>query len=792
MSNLNQQHLKSDEEDENQEREIGENSKEEIGENNEEENGESKEEERGEKSKNADSSDEDTWTRIRIHNGLETNTGKDRVDVHYFPDSESSQIEEIIPKKPKKKKGKQIARKKVTKDVYDFDSDPDNLNSSFERNRTFKRFKKSQITKRLKSEKGKESSTDIDENDDHEFTTARRISKRMRYEDRVVLKIIVSPSNEEGNKEVVERFINFLKCKYSVTLSKQRTSTYDFSLSHLFYYEDSLLNFELEKDPTYKLIQLVEFDHPKYRELSDPSEWILRAAGETGEDGSNDRVEMVKAWKRFYHFIKDQLNKSRVKCGTSIDPLMRHQLLINNLDNLFNSIITNNLMKNAKITYKCEKREKENAEEYYSPNKRLAEKDAVKNWFNSQKYRLLLDENVELWRNTMETRNMSNKDFTRFAQFVKFTLCLISKNRNSVFKFTNKDYIWRKPLWTQDSNDTNYENLQLNCVPEPPQDDSSKPPDCWIIKLSGSGAGIKSQAAQTIFINRPCQDLLHKYSDLKQIFIPDVALDAPFFVNLESKVLPDIQNTKGSLWDKFGQVTNLDKASINTIRRGLEHEVQSSPVALTKIQDIQSHSQETGTGAYYKTSPYVRASFMHKVANKEGANNFVENEEIPEDIQKLREEREENERKKCREAAKSRKRKSQTRKRISQRTRLLPKDRDYLEGVFLDNKYEEIHNALKEKFPPKRVFKRLFYRLLDGHMNSMSDEAKQQLKEIEERIFLTVKEDIESIFKQSWANNSQEMNKVADERICAIIRNSFYYREKNRPCDEDPVFNFKK
>ena len=766
MSNLNQQHLKSDEEDEN------------------------KEEETGEKSKKDDYSDEDTWTRIRILNELETNTGGDRVNVSYCPDSESSQIDEI-PKKPRKKSVIQKKRKKALKDVYDFDSDPDSLNESFGKQC---RFKKSQHLKRLKSGKGKDSSSDFEENDDNEFTTARRISKRMRYEDRVILKNVVPPGNEEGNKEVVEQFKDFLKCRYNVTLSKKKTSTYDFSLSHLFYYEDSLLHFELEKDPTYKLQQLVEFDHTNFRELTNPSEWILRAAGETGEDGSNDRVEMIKAWKRFNFFIKDELNKSRVKCGTDIKQLMRYQILIHNLDDVFKTVTTNNLMKNAKITYNCEKRDKENAEEYYSPNKRLAEKDAVKNWFNSEKYRSFLDEYVDLWRKTMETKNMSNKEFTRFAQFVKFTLCLISKNRNSVFKFTNKDYIWRKPLWTQDSNNTDYENLQLNCVPEPPHDDSSKTPDCWIIKLSGSGAGIKNQAAQTIFINRPCQDLLHKYSDLKQIFIPDAPLDEPFFVNLESKVLPDIPNTKGSLWDKFGQVTNLDKASINTIRRGLEHEVQSSPVALTKIQDIQSHSQETGTGAYYKTSPYVRASFMHKVANKEGANNFVEDEDLPEDIQKLREDREKNERNRCRDAAKSKKKKLQNRKRLSQRTKVLPKDRNYLEGVFLDKNYEEIYNALKEKFPPKKVFKRLFYRLLDGHANNghMSDEVIQQLREIEKRIFLTVKEDIEQTFKQSWANDSQEMNKVADERICAIIRNSFYYQAKNRASDEDPVFNFKK
>ena len=633
--------------------------------------------------------------------------------------------------------------------------------------------------------------SDIDENDDNEFTIARRDAKRMRYEKRVSLKNVVPQGNQMGNKEVVDSFISFLKCKYNVTLGKKKTSTYDSSLNYLFYYEDSLLNFEIGRDPHYKLEQLVNFDHPNFRELSNPSEWILRAAGESGKDGANDRVEMVKCWIRFNHFIRNELNKSRVKSGTSMEKLVRYQMLIHNLDELAKTVSENKLMKNAKITANCDKREKENAEEYYSPNKRLAEVAAVKNWFNSEKYKALLDDCVEIWRKGIETKTTSNKEFTRFAQFVKFTLCLISKNRNSVFKFTNKEYYFRKPLWNQDPNDTDFENLDVNCVPEAPQDRSKKDPDCWIIKLSGFGAGIKSQEAQTIFINKSCQDLLDKYSDLKQVMLPSVPLDDQFFVNLESKPLPDIPSTRGSLWDKFSQVTNLPKASVNTIRRGLEHVVQSSPGALSKIKDIQSHSQETGAGAYFKTSPYVRASFLQKVAAKEGANNIVEDENLPEDIQKLRKEREMNEKNQCYEVAMATKKNVQNRKRLSQRTKLIPKDRDYLQGIFVDQNYDEIYNALKDKFPTNKVFKRLFYRLLDGHMNSMYVQVKQSLVEIEERIFLSVKEEIEKTFQQSWTG-SPEMNHAADERISAIIRNSFYYQEKNRASNEDPVFNFKK
>ena len=728
------------------------------------------------------------WTRVRIHNKLETYTGQEPIKVSFIPETEAiTEIEDYCPLTVKKKDD--ISRRPcpVIDDSLNIESDV-SYEPNFEKNTRGKATlnkKKKKVAKKLTSTTN--SDTEYDEEDDEEFTCNRKMTKCLRYERRVGLKNSVCPSFENGNKEVIERFEKFLKYRYNITSWNRKTSTYKLSLNHLFRYEDSMLNFELRKDSTFKLEYQATFDHPQFRELSDPSEWFLSSAGESGKEGANDRVEKIKAWKRYNIFIKDELNKSRTKCGSGVEELVRYQMLATNLDNLYNTITTNNMMKNAKIASNLQRRERENVEEYLSPNKRLAEKDAVKNWFNSEKYRELLDEMILLWKSAIATKDISKKDFTRFAQFVKFQLCLTSKNRNSVYKFTNSEYGMRMALWIKDSDDF---NLPTNYITSADENNPDEPPNCWIIKLSGSGAGIKNQEAQTIFINKTCQDLLTKYEDLKQLFLPNESLSNPFFVNLDSKPLGDIPNTKGSLWDKFTEVSKLDKASINTIRRGLEHEVQSSPAAVSKIKDIQSHSQDTGKGAYYKTSPYVRAKFMSTVAAKEGANTYIEEEEVPDDIRELRQARELENKLKCQDSVL--KKRTLKRKRISKTTSLLPADRDFLEEILTDENNHEIFTALKKKFPINCKFKRLFYRLLDGYSNSMPDEVKLKLREIEERIFLSVKDDIEKEYEQSWEKGSDKINRVADKKICAVIRNSFYYHEKNKPKSVPHVFKFSK
>ena len=598
------------------------------------------------------------------------------------------------------------------------------------------------------------------------------------------------PCEKSGNTEVIDSFINYLKVRFNVTCNDRKTSTYRFSLGYLFTYEDSLLNYEISKDSSFKLIQLVDFNHSEYRELSDPTDWLMREAGDHSQEAANDRVEGAKAWKRWNRFIRDELNKSRLKHGPSNENLCRYQLLIKNLDDLHDKIDKSNIDKQAKIMQNVAKRAKENAQEYLQPNKRLAEKDCVKNWFNSEIYKTELDEAFKIYWKIMDDGDRDDKDFTKFGQFAKFYLMVTSKNRNAVFNISNYEYRSRTPLWIVDTEEEEDEFLPSGWITEPPSDNPNMPPNVWIIKRSGSGPGIKNQEAQTIYINQACHEILEKYCDIKSELIGNESVDSPFFVKLDGSKLPEIANTRYTLWGKFAKVSNLPKASMNTIRRGLEYEVQKSPAALGRIKEIQSHSQETGSGAYNKLSPLVRACFMNQISNNDSSNS-VPQEELPQRIQEARNKRDEMQRIQCSDAARETiSKKTRNRKGLSKTTRVLPDDRTYLEQIFVNSINTEISEAVKGKFPNNLKFKELFYRLLDGFSGAMPNEKKERLTKIEERIFLSIKKDVENEFCKPWENGSEDMNRSADKKVCAAIRNSIYCHERNKTDDETHVFTF--
>ena len=636
-----------------------------------------------------------------------------------------------------------------------------------------------------------QSDTDVDIEDDEAYTEIRRLNKQARYDKRVLLKKVECVSTLEGNVSVLNLFKEYIRKTYSLTAWNRETSTYKLSIGYIFTYKDSYLNFELKKDPYFKLEHLIKFDCPDFRELEDPTDWIMSLAGPTGKENPDDRVEMIKAWKRFNLFIKEELIKSRPNIDKDVHDLMRFRFVLDSLDSLYKKIDKSKMMSAAKVLSNVNKRERENREEFLSPSKRLAETDVTKNWFKSDIYRSELDKITTIWKDIMnKKKKIGKKEFNRLAYFVKFQLMLTSKNRNSCYKFTNDQYGMRSGLWIPDDQRATFDSLPSEYISEAPQENPDKPANCWIIKLSGAGAGIKNQEAQVIFINQMCQDLLDKYDDIKDILMPDEPGDKAYFVNFDSKPILDIPNTRGSLWQKYASVSNLDKASMNTIRRELEHKVQSSPVALSRIKDIQSHSQDTGSGAYDKTSPFFRACYMNFVSNIEGNNKQIDEPDLPENIQEVRSQREDKQKQRCLESVKLLKSKQKSRRKLSNTTRLLPDDRIFLEKIFIDESFPEISNAVKGIFPKNSQFKKLFYRLVDGPNELMSNDVCEQLKEIEERIFLTIKEVIENEFKEVWQEDSKDMNRLADKKICKIIRNSFYFHEKNKPLNEKKTFVF--
>ena len=232
----------------------------------------------------------------------------------------------------------------------------------------------------------------------------------------------------------------------------------------------------------------------------------------------------------------------------------------------------------------------------------------------------------------------------------------------------------------------------------------------------------------------------------------------------------------GSLWREFGEVTELDKTSLNAVRRGAEAHVQSSPMALNRNRDIQSHSASTGSGAYDKISPLVKCGFMHVLSDKEGSNKHSL-EDIPEEVKQKRAKIAEEDRILGLKEAEKVLKKDVTRREVSKFTKIVPEDRIAMQEAFTNPKNEEMFNATdksKKMFPGLKRFKKLYYRLIDSN-------CSKDLVEIEERIFATVvKKEVEKEFGAEFDGNSKEMNKSADLKVCFRIRNAFQAYERTR------------
>ena len=67
----------------------------------------------------------------------------------------------------------------------------------------------------------------------------------------------------------------------------------------------------------------------------------------------------------------------------------------------------------------------------------------------------------------------------------------------------------------------------------------------------------------------------------------------------------------------FSEVTGVERATPNTVRRGLEATVQSSPRYAARSTDIQGHSLQVGTEHYHRTADEIRFSCIYNQARKE-------------------------------------------------------------------------------------------------------------------------------------------------------------------------------
>ena len=263
--------------------------------------------------------------------------------------------------------------------------------------------------------------------------------------------------------------------------------------------------------------------------------------------------------------------------------------------------------------------------------------------------------------------------------------------------------------------------------------------------------------------------------------------DAPFFCNFTGGALSPLINTPGSLLDILGQVTGLEKPTVNSLRRGMESHIQKNEYSRKRINILQGHSESVGLSHYDKGSSDYRSNFIHELSQMEGSCSQVED-NLPEPAAAKRAKLEEEESELRVKIVEEKKKKSNHAKyKTNKYQKLMPDDREFLQNLFSEEKYKHLHRINKNKsFPGFRPFKKILYRIIDSE--DLEDNDKKRIREIEQKLFQLVKDDDKEM--GGPFDGSIKSNKKADQVISNKIRTSFRVYESNRK--EIAYFSFYK
>ena len=250
-----------------------------------------------------------------------------------------------------------------------------------------------------------------------------------------------------------------------------------------------------------------------------------------------------------------------------------------------------------------------------------------------------------------------------------------------------------------------------------------------------------------------------------------------------------MKNTPGSLLDILGQVTGLEKPTINSLRRGMEPHVQKNEYSRKRINVLQGHSESVGLNHYDKGSSDYRSGFIHELSQTEGSCSQIEEDDLPEPAAAKRAKLEEKESELRAEIVEDKKKKSNHAKHsICKSQKIMPDDREFLQKLFSEEKYKNLHRINKNKsFPGFRPFKIILYRIIDSE--DLDDDDKRRIRDIEQKLFQLVKDDEKEM--GGPFDGSIQKNKKADQVIANKIRTSFRVYEKD-PKDISYFTFFKK
>ena len=542
--------------------------------------------------------------------------------------------------------------------------------------------------------------SDYEVGDSEDYNESRLEMKKTRFRRRNEVRKSPKLSELVGNKTIIEEFVDFIQ-KEKMSRSNPKNSTIKKECGHLFLYDDSMLEYLSKGVENFCLDRHFDIRCWNFLDVKDPKDWIESTGGLSGKQKPSRRKEQLKAHAKWRAFVKDKLEEQTD--DPSLEYLMKRELILKKLDKIGNKISGRQTFSQLSQLETHERLERQKAKEIINPSHSYNEQNCVQVWFMSKEAIKEEEECMKIWEKAVAGMKIGSREFTRFSNWVRFTVALEDKNRQSVYKFSNKDFSSKCKKWLPEPG---HEVDQIQLLPEgwnpdiPPEEITE--PSCWVIKLTGNQAeGLKGGRAADLILTRKSHELCLKYRDLKQTLWKedDVKEDSCFFVNSKGSTLGPMQRSKGSLFDRFSSVTGVSNPTQNTIRRGVESMIQSNPDLKSRVENLQSHSRSVGLTYYDKSGTNVRASFIEQLASKESP--MKPQGDVPEEVQKKREQIEKKDREKNLEAAKKLLVTDRLRKntRLTKKCKILPPDREFLQSLFSDPDSGEIFQALKGFFP---------------------------------------------------------------------------------------------
>ena len=493
---------------------------------------------------------------------------------------------------------------------------------------------------------------------------------------------------------------------------------------------------------------------------------------------------MMKAHASFRSFLIYKLQATDM--GSDLMSLTRKREMKENINEVDETLKRMNTWSKIQLQVKNKKFDKDRNKELLNPSNNMNEVNSVKCWFQSPQFREMFEEKKNIFDKAMAENKISNEDFVNFGLFTRFILMLMDKNRTGGFDFTNSHVICAQKLWFPINHPIGED------VPDDwdyhTKPDDGRDHDGYQIKISPNSLNLKLATPITITVHGYGKNLLDKYKQLKKLVFDEVDTSAPFFVNRAGNKLSPLKNTKGSLLDIFSQVTGVVHATVNSIRRGFEHSVQTKESSRKRIQLLQGHNVEVGLSHYHKLGGDIRSGATFSQSQVEGSSQADFNEEESDEIAAKKaklDEEENNLRKKIIQKALDEETKS--RYTLGKTMKLLPAHRKFVQKLLTDEKYFHLHNIrATEFFPFNKPFKRIFFRLVDSDDLDMED--KLQLREIEHALFKTIKDEVSK--KGEWTG-TVAANKKADALVSSQLRKCLRIYEKQQSGKQTSYFKFK-